>query len=88
MIMVRIVAKPRPAMMVMDMLTKKTSDSSGIRPRMVVAAASTTGRSRLTAGVQDGGVGLLALLDLLVDLLDEHDGVLDQQAHQGQGAEQ
>ena len=42
------VANPSPAMIVIDILTKNASDSSGIKPRMVVAAAIATGRKRLT----------------------------------------
>ena len=34
-------------MMVMDMLKKKMYGSSGIRPRMVVVAANTTGGRRI-----------------------------------------
>ena len=42
------VANPSPAMIVTDILTKNTSDNSGIKPRIVVAAAIATGRKRLT----------------------------------------
>lgn len=38
------VAKVSPAMMVIDMFTKNTSFSNGIRPSTVVVAAGTTGR--------------------------------------------
>ena len=54
-------AKPSPAMMVTDMFTKNTSDSSGIRPSIVVAAASTTGRTRLTQESSRASYGCLPL---------------------------
>ena len=45
---VKTVANSRPPMMMIDMLTKKASCSSGIMPKIVVAAARPTGRRRLT----------------------------------------
>ena len=47
--------------MVTDMFTKNTSDNSGIRPSIVVAAASTTGRTRLTQESSRASYGCLPL---------------------------
>ena len=49
--MVKSVPKVNPAMTVAAMDTQKTSCSSGITPRTVVAAASNTGRRRDTPDI-------------------------------------
>ena len=48
-ISVNTVAKPKPNMMVTAIDEKKASNNNGIIPKIVVAAAIDTGRTRLTA---------------------------------------
>ena len=48
-IKVRIVAKPKPAMIVTAIELKKASNNNGISPNIVVNAAILTGRTRLIA---------------------------------------
>jgi hypothetical protein len=75
-------------MMVTAIETKKASPSSGTIPRIVVAAASRTGlKSRDRCG-DDGLAERPARLALDVDLLDQHDAVLDQHAGEAQQAQQ
>lgn len=76
------VAKPRPAIMVIAMLTKKTFGQKEDQAQDGGAGGQDHGAHAADARVENGLVRGLAGGDLLVDLLDEDDGVLDQQTDQ------
>ena len=75
-------------MMVIAMATKKASNSSGIMPSAVVEGRHRDRPQAADAGIDDGRHQVLALAALQVDLVDQHDGVLDQHAHQAEETEQ